>query len=320
MSYYHFVLVVVSILVSITTAGVIEPTHTPSYLRSSAAGQNSMPVSRKLTSENNDEREIVPLKSAISSLVKASQLKIWAAQDRSAHYAMTQLKLDQSINKVLASKKLETLSAYVDIFKKKHPESKTSLIDTLLLQYKNDFLLTLNLQEAKTAGNTKAEAMATKLQTELLEHWWSNNKNADDMFAFLRISGVDYIDFTKTKVTILDDYIKLLNAKNPEANIDMLGVLKKGFDGERMTALVLSYAMRNTEDLSATASKYRNSLFQEWQNSKLDPVMVQAKVFKTETPTPAVKAVIDDYRIYIHSKDLDLDVGWMLKEVEPRRL
>ncbi|OWY97817.1 RxLR effector protein [Phytophthora megakarya] len=233
---------------------------------------------------------------------------------------MTKLDLDPDIGKSLASPNFKALSDYVDMFNKKNPERKTSLIDTLKLRYNKDFL-PLNLQTAKDSSDEVTKAMATKLQIELLEQWRSNKKTAVDVFKILEFNFEGgRFRFDKTRFTILDDYIKLLNAKNSHENTQMLSVLKTGFGGEDKLALILSSKMESIYDeMYATAFNYRNFLFQEWVNRDLDPMSVLIKVFLVEevklTDAPAkAKAVIADYKpFYIKANSLDPD--WLPKNV-----
>ncbi|OWY99373.1 RxLR effector protein [Phytophthora megakarya] len=235
------------------------------------------------------------------------------AQDISAHYVMTKLKFDPYLQKNFGNAKLQTLSDYVDMFNKKNPNRKTSLIDTLRKDYSEQYLV-LEFQIAKNNGNEVTKAMATKLQTELFEHWVKNKKTASDVFNDL---GFQFY-FDNTRLTILDDYVKVLNAKNPHHKTKTLKVLIDGFEGEDKLAIRLAL---NVPDGNLNIW---NLLFQDWVKRKLNPMSVLVDVFKVDEKklddaSDKIKAIIAEYKpFYLEKKRVDPD--WLPKNVDPRRL
>ncbi|ETP53651.1 hypothetical protein F442_01468 [Phytophthora nicotianae P10297] len=180
---------------------------------------------------NYEERRIAgSLKARASKVAEVARLKFWLFQKKSAADAFTALKLDQHMDDVLLSPKLNTLSTYVDMFNKKFPDSQVSLAGTLIAKY-GDVAVAKALVRAKETSRSKD--IASKLQTQQLEGWLNSHKSVEDVFTLLKIKDDGLLALTSRKLVTLDEYIQLFNRKNPQRQTNLFDALRGGFgEGE----------------------------------------------------------------------------------------
>ncbi|KAK1941069.1 hypothetical protein P3T76_007775 [Phytophthora citrophthora] len=136
------------------------------------------------------------------------------------------------------------------------------------LQFSDD------INEARdVAKNTVASFdVAIPLQRKQLDDWLGNGYSIRKVFSILKFKEVD--DFA-SKLDVLDQYTKLLKAKNLDDTTDIFKVLMKGLSGnEDKLAIALS------KPLSGEAKGYQALLFKEWFAKDFDPMNVVVKVFK----------------------------------------
>ncbi|ETO84575.1 hypothetical protein F444_01520 [Phytophthora nicotianae P1976] len=164
---HSFGLWIIVILLACAAASVVDGAATP-FWTPTTAGMNY------------EERRIAgSLKARASKVAEVARLKFWLFQKKSAADAFTALKLDQHMDDVLLSPKLNTLSTYVDMFNKKFPDSQVSLAGTLIAKY-GDVAVAKALVRAKETSRSKD--IASKLQTQQLEGWLNSHKSVEDVF------------------------------------------------------------------------------------------------------------------------------------------
>ncbi|KAG6945861.1 hypothetical protein JG688_00016340, partial [Phytophthora aleatoria] len=205
---------------------------------------------------NEVERVTTSFNSFITESVK---LRFWLAKKKTAAAALVKLKLDRSVDGALASPKLNTLSNYVDMFSKKCPNGQASLLGARTAKY-GEIGVAKGLVTAKRV--TSSKDIATKLQTQQLEGWLSNQRSVKDVFTILKISDNDILFVLSRKLDTLDEYIKVFNAKNPQHKKDFYTALRDGVGGEDKFALLVSRSM-DFPETGAQASKYMKILFRQ---------------------------------------------------------
>ncbi|KAG3108548.1 hypothetical protein PI125_g11734 [Phytophthora idaei] len=116
--------------------------------------------------------------------------------------------------------------------------------------------------------------------------------------ALLEKAHPAFVRFLEQKVEILDEYIKLFNAKNPQHKADLFGELRDAFGGEDKLAVVVSKAVASTP---AEAFPFQKVLFKRWISEDYDPMSILTKVFKVPannlaSATSEMKLVTNQYR------------------------
>ncbi|KAG3135258.1 hypothetical protein PI126_g18329 [Phytophthora idaei] len=211
---------------------------------------------------------------------------------KTAADAFVKLKLDQGVDQALSS---QTLSNYVDMINKKYPDGQVSVLGMLTAKY-GEVAVAEGLVTAKLG--TRSKDIATKLQTKQLRGWLNSNKSVKDVFMLLRNGNDDALFAIRQKVEILDEYIKLFNAKNPQHKADLFGELRDAFGGEDKLAVVVSKAVASTP---AEAFPFQKVLFKRWISEDYDPMSILTKVFKVPannlaSATSEMKLVTNQYR------------------------
>ncbi|OWY95370.1 Avirulence (Avh) protein [Phytophthora megakarya] len=95
-------------------------------------------------------------------------------------------------NTLLESPLFNTWAKYLDDFKEKYPDKKTTLIEAFIKTF-GDAGVTAMLHAAKTRFDTND--IAKKLESDLLRMWLSSEKSADDLFTTLHLDKIGY-DFS----------------------------------------------------------------------------------------------------------------------------
>ncbi|KAG2789767.1 hypothetical protein PC129_g8835 [Phytophthora cactorum] len=157
---------------------------------------------------------------------------------------------------------------------KKYPGGQVSVLGMLTAKY-GEVAVAEGLVTAKLG--TRSKDIATKLQTEQLRGWLNSDKSVKDVFTLLRNGNDDALFAIRQKVEILDEYIKLFNAKNPQHKADLFGALRDAFGGEDKLAVVVSKAVASTP---AEAFPFQKVLFTRWISKDYDPMSILTKVFK----------------------------------------
>ncbi|POM60150.1 RxLR effector family [Phytophthora palmivora] len=310
MQLHKVVLVVVAILLAGATASTTYDSRmVVPDTRSLISEESSEPTKGLLRAhmsvgDNGEERGITdltkltaPLKAGTSKVFTSARLKVWLVRDKSAYDALVKLKLHEGVDKALASPKLNILDDYVSMLNARYPDKQVSLVGTLTARYE-EVALAKAIVLAKRSESSRD--IATKLQTQQLEGWYNNQKSVGDVFSLLKIEEDGILSMISRKLETLDEYIKLLNEKNPDHKTTLFRALMDGFGGEDKFALMVSRAM-NIPRTSVGAYKYQNALFKRWLAKDYDPMSVLVKVFKIDEQNLAAagaqeKAIIAAYK------------------------
>ncbi|OWZ15788.1 Avirulence (Avh) protein [Phytophthora megakarya] len=177
-------------------------------LRSTSAGRIGV------TEERAGGLSVPPLekiKSVLtSSKISTEKLESWLQSKKSADIVFTRLHLDKRENP-FRNPQFSTWIKYADDLSAKVPEM--SAISTLTRQYGDDRLFRM-IKVAKTKTDTRS--VATKLETEQMQHWVTTRKDPDEVFELFKLNFVRENIFEKPEFTTWVKYVGDLNTKHPE--------------------------------------------------------------------------------------------------------
>lgn len=213
-----------------------------------------------------DYEERAPLEKVtrlIKSGVETAKLKSYLLRNKDGVQVLTKLKLDSGIMAALKSSKMDALSTYVNMFNKKHPNDKISVIGTLTTRY-GDATVAGALVSAMDNPQTKDRA--TRLRTDQIEAWLSSQKSVDDVFKLLRLRDNRYEALISRKLGVLENYIRVFNSRN-DGQDTLLNALARGFGGEANLASMLNAAKFDPMEMKAV--RLENSLIKQWVYEKL---------------------------------------------------
>ncbi|POM68823.1 Hypothetical protein PHPALM_14961, partial [Phytophthora palmivora] len=134
------------------------------------------------------------------------------------------LHLHQDGTWLLYNPRFATWVQYADDLSAKNPTKGISAISTLTTLYGDDALFKM-IEAAKKVPST--ETLATKLQTELMQHWVTTRKDPDDIFRLFNLDKVGKNIISNPQFTSWVKYVDDLNAKHPEEPTSMFSTLTK---------------------------------------------------------------------------------------------
>ncbi|KAG3231313.1 hypothetical protein PI124_g23592 [Phytophthora idaei] len=120
----------------------------------------------------------------IANKVEDDLLQVWLGSRKTPDEALVELGLGWTTNGILENPLFNSLTKYIWMFTMRHPDNKTSVIETITRKF-GDAKVAKILTAAKSTDATKN--IATKLESAQLEMWQSTGKSADDIFELLKL-------------------------------------------------------------------------------------------------------------------------------------
>ncbi|KAF4138877.1 hypothetical protein GN958_ATG11834 [Phytophthora infestans] len=180
-------------------------------------------------------------------------------------------KLEDGIEKALASSNLKTMETYVKELRTKNRKSTTSVLGILTNHYGDDAVASALVTAPHNTIMKDMEDTIWRLRNTQLSAWLSSDKSVDDVFNLLKLRQDGYLALASPKLEVLDDYIKLI-IRSKSSQETLRDVLTRGF-GERRLARLLVRAKQDdrTKEL---ATALQNAILNKWVTDKLQPVNV----------------------------------------------
>nr|AEK81372.1 Avh456 [Phytophthora sojae] len=202
-----------------------------------------------------------------SSKVTPAQLGNWLKEGKSADTVFTRLRLNKADDMLLYYGDFVDWLKYVDDLSAKNPGKKMSAISTLTKQYGDGDLYSI-IQAAMNVPRTKS--IATRLQTEQIQHWVTAGKTPDDVFHFMKLEKVERNFLSDPAFTVWAKYVDDFNAKYPEKSASMVPVLTKYHINE-VTLFEIVQAAKSMKGTKAIATKLEDQLVKFWLNRRKSP-------------------------------------------------
>ncbi|POM73220.1 Avirulence protein (Avh) [Phytophthora palmivora] len=194
------------------------------------------------------------------------KLTRWLKKGKSVDTVFMRLHLHQDGTWLLYNPRFATWVQYADDLSAKNPTKGISAISTLTTVYGDDELYKI-IEAAKRVPRT--ENLATKLQTELMQHWVTTRKDPDDIFRLFNLDKARKNIFSKPEFTSWVKYVDDLNAKHPEEPTSMFSTLTKYFsDG---VLLKMTEDAKWYERTKGIATKLESDWLQAGLNSRTTP-------------------------------------------------
>ncbi|KAE9012232.1 hypothetical protein PR003_g8074 [Phytophthora rubi] len=239
---------------------------------------NELSASKRMlrTYDENDEERAGPgkivdlVKSSTSKLADSAKMNKYLLFNKNGVQVLNKMKLGDDVGAALKSSKMNALAAYIDLFNKKHPNNKISMIGTLTARYGDDAVADA-LVSAQRYLNT--ETLAKQLRKDQLAAWLEKDKSVYDVFKLLKLGDDSYYALSSRKLEVLEDYISLFNREKYFSEKTLLSTLTVGFGGETKLAKLLVGAKENPFSREK-AMGLESALFNKWLASKKQPETV----------------------------------------------
>ncbi|OWZ01013.1 Avirulence (Avh) protein [Phytophthora megakarya] len=182
--------------------------------------------------------------------------------------ALLNLELGTTADSGLESSLLSTWARYTEVFGRRYPEEKSTMIETLTKNF-DDFDVTKILHIAKTEELTNP--LATKLEAAQLKLWLNSGKSTDDIFKLLKLDQDinDYSFQDKILLSTWVSYLDLFITKHPDKKDVLFSALEFRLN-DRPFNEIISMA-KKFSSLESTAIRIQNSQFPSFLASNKSP-------------------------------------------------
>ncbi|KAH7491196.1 RxLR effector protein [Phytophthora ramorum] len=201
-----------------------------------------------------------------SSTISTEKLQKWLSSGKNADTVFSRMKLTKAGDDLLSNPQFSVWIKYVDDLSAKYPAKATSAISTLTTQYGDDALYKL-LESAKKLPRT--ENLATRLQTEQMQHWATVGKSPDDVFRLFDLQKAGNSILTNPKFTSWTTYVDDLSALNPEKAASTIPTLTTYY-GDDILFKMLD-AAKKSDETKSIATKLEAQQLQGWLKSGKSP-------------------------------------------------
>lgn len=199
----------------------------------------------------------------IASKLEESQLKNWQSNGISSDDAFALLKMDQDVDNVLTNPMLSTWVSYVEMLDEK---PYVLLLLKLKAFDKTYDILAKRLTAAQKDDRTNA--IAGKLEAELIDAWFQNKQQAGDVFKLLKLEKEgnyllwDYLSTVRTWVA----YVTKLHSNNPDELISSVLSSYMYYEDDILGNILTGGKMKHhAEKVTATIEE---AVLRMWQKEK----------------------------------------------------
>ncbi|KAE9182989.1 hypothetical protein PF004_g24081 [Phytophthora fragariae] len=277
--------------VDIVSAETTITRNTPAAIHSNSDNVNELSAPKRMLRTHDEDYEERAGPEKLTGLITSGAAKMADSDMLNSHLLLKtngvqflkELKLGDDIATALQSSKMDTLATYVNLFNKKHPDSKISVIRTLTAHYGDDAVARA-LVVATENGNT-VERVSQLRRDQLVDC----QKSVDDVFNLLKLRDNDYAALSTRKLEVLEDYIRFVNTKT-NGQESLAKAFTAGFGGERNVALILRAATTDTF-ARKKALELEDSLIKLWLSSGYKPERVLKTLRLDKDITRALKNV-----------------------------
>ncbi|ETL33091.1 hypothetical protein L916_14398 [Phytophthora nicotianae] len=267
---------------SVSTNIDVSTYDVPSYkLRALSNTPKDIPLSRaSQTNDEEDEDRVINtgveklvglIRTGASKISEYVNLVPLVAREQPADEILKVFKLEDGMDKALASSNLKGLEDYVAKLNPTNRNDKVSTIRLFSEYYGDDVVAKTLVTAQKEAKTVDMEKTVMRLRNNQLSAWLNSDKSVDDVFKLLKLRQDGYLALASPKLEALDDYMKIFNRVKPDQET-LLNVLIKGF-GESAFAKMLVHAKDDTRT-SELATALQNALLNKWLLSKTQPEIV----------------------------------------------
>ncbi|OWZ00664.1 Avirulence (Avh) protein [Phytophthora megakarya] len=191
----------------------------------------------------------------LTSKVTPEKLENWLKQGKSADVVFERLHLHAVGRRLFNEPQFNAWVQYADELSVKIPGM--SAISTLTRQYGDEVLFRM-IETAKKSSDT--ESLATKLETQQMQHWLRSRKDPDEVFHLFEVDNLWGNILKKTEFTAWSKYVDNLNTNYPEEPMWMYATLSKRYDDEVLFKMIKEAKL--VEEYKTIAIKLEDEWFQ----------------------------------------------------------
>ncbi|OWY97031.1 RxLR effector protein [Phytophthora megakarya] len=171
----------------------------------------------------------------VSSAVNNAQIKLWLAKGEDATDVFELLKLNEGVDKLLDSSKLNMWAEYVNILNKKNPDGKVSMV-AMLTEHYGDAAVAKMIETAKKVPSTAN--VGKSLNEEQLLGWLNAKETPENIFRLFKLDkGVENLH-DSWKLNTWAAYVSILNKENPQDKISMIAMLATHYDDATVAKMI----------------------------------------------------------------------------------
>ncbi|KAE8907035.1 hypothetical protein PF002_g18080 [Phytophthora fragariae] len=119
------------------------------------------------------------------------------------------------------------------------------------------------------AKNWKTEDLATKLQTQQVQHWLTTAIDPDDVFRIMTLDKVKKDILSNPAFSAWAKYAGDFNAKYPEQPTSMIPTLLNHYSDAAL--FILTETAKNVKETKSIATKLHEQLVHVWLKSRKTP-------------------------------------------------
>ncbi|GMF50283.1 unnamed protein product [Phytophthora fragariaefolia] len=208
------------------------------------------------------EAKTMPKTAQIAGKLEHGQIQAWIKNHESVEDVFVLLALDKVGDNLFRTPQFKSWVAFATASIPKNPE--VSIMMALKTRY-NDKSLAVMIESATKVPST--EAIATKLQINLLDRWYLEKKKPGDVLVLLQINkpGKNIIGSPEFNTWAI--YTTMLSKKDPEAS--MISTMTNHYGDEALSAMLET--AKNVRETKAMADDLQNAQFKSWLARELTP-------------------------------------------------
>lgn len=176
------------------------------------------------------------------------------------------LNLDTAAEKMFGSSPLNAWGKYAASFNAANPDKKTSLIGVLTTSYGDDGVVALLAAAKKVPGS---EAVATRLQTEQIQRWLSNDKPPHEIFPLLQLDKAGDKLFASPQFSTWIKYVDDFGNKNIGTKPRTIETMRYFYEDDVLAKMILT-AEKNPST-KKMAQRADDELMKGWINGVYTP-------------------------------------------------
>ncbi|KAE9178857.1 hypothetical protein PF004_g25350 [Phytophthora fragariae] len=176
------------------------------------------------------------------------------------------LNLDTAAEKMFGSSPLNAWGKYAGKFNSANPDKQTSLIGVLTTHYGDDGVVALLAAAKKVPGS---EAVATRLQTEQIQRWLSNDKPPHEIFPLLQLDKAGDKLFASPQFNTWIKFVDDFASKNMGTKPRTIETMRYFYEDDVLAKMILT-AEKNPST-KKIAQRADDELMKGWINGVYTP-------------------------------------------------
>ncbi|POM61755.1 RxLR effector family protein [Phytophthora palmivora] len=172
----------------------------------------------------------------IAKRLQTELFQLWLQKRWPPSYTFELMNLDTRGNNLLSSPEVTTWTKYLNLYNTEYPRHKTTLLETIRSVGYSDKRMIQLLDAAKRVPRT--EDLATKLHSELVQHWLAMKKSPNSVFVILGLNNAGDNLLRDPRFRAWIQYTDDFTMKFPTENLLMPKTLREYYRGNALAKMV----------------------------------------------------------------------------------